>query len=43
MPVEVESMFYVRDVLWHGLGTNVENALSSTEALTEAGLDWNVI
>lgn len=36
-------MFYVRDVPWHGLGTNVEDALSSNEALTAAGLDWNVV
>ncbi len=43
MPAEVESMFYVREVPWHGLGTNVEEALSSNEALTAAGLDWNVI
>ena len=33
----------VREVPWHGLGTNVEEALSSNEALTAAGLDWNVI
>lgn len=43
MPIKVESMFYVRDVPWHGLGTNVEDALSSNEALTAAGLDWNVV
>ena len=43
MPAEVESMFYVREVPWHGLGTNVEEALSSNEALIAAGLNWNVI
>lgn len=43
MPAEVESMFYVRETPWHGLGTNVKNALSSNEALTAAKLDWNVI
>ena len=42
MPAEVESMFYVRETPWHGLGTNVEEALSSEEALAAAGLDWNV-
>ena len=43
MPAEVESMFYVRKTPWHGLGTNVEEALSSEEALVAAGLDWNVV
>lgn len=43
MSAEVESMFYVREVPWHGLGTNVGEALSSNEALTAAGLDWNVM
>jgi phage/plasmid-like protein (TIGR03299 family) len=42
MPAEVESMFYVRKAPWHGLGTRVESALSSEEALVAAGLDWNV-
>lgn len=43
MSAEVESMFYVRKTPWHGLGTNVEEALSSEEALAAAGLDWNVV
>ena len=44
MSANVETMFYVgRKVPWHGLGKQVENALSSEEALTLAGLDWNVI
>ena len=43
MPAEVESMFYVRETPWHGLGTRVEEALSSEEALIAAGLDWNVV
>ena len=43
MPAEVESMFYVRETPWHGLGTRVEEALSSEEALAAAGLDWNVV
>lgn len=43
MPAEVESMFYVRETPWHGLGTNVEQALNSADALHTAGLDWNVI
>ena len=43
MSAEVETMFYVRETPWHGLGTRVEEALSSKEALVAAGLDWNVV
>lgn len=43
MAANVESMFYVRNTPWHGLGTRVSETLSSREALTAAGLDWNVI
>ena len=42
MPKETGNIFYVRETPWHGLGTNVEGALSSREALATAGLDWNV-
>jgi len=38
----VESMFYVRQVPWHGLGVNVEKAPTSEDALHFAGLDWRV-
>jgi phage/plasmid-like protein (TIGR03299 family) len=40
---EVESMFSTRVTPWHGLGTIVNEALNSREALREAGLDWDVI
>ena len=43
MSAEVETMFYTREKPWHGLGTMVEEAPSSEEALVLAGLDWNVI
>ena len=43
MAASVENMFYVRETPWHGLGTRVNEVLKSKEALTEAGLDWNVI
>lgn len=43
MAANVESMFYVRETPWHGLGTRVQEAPSSSEALIKAGLDWNVI
>ena len=39
----VENMFYVRQVPWHGLGIRVEEAPSSDEAIRIAGLDWKVI
>jgi phage/plasmid-like protein (TIGR03299 family) len=42
MAANVESMFYVRQTPWHGLGEKVENALTSKEALEKAGLNWNV-
>lgn len=42
MPANVETMFYVREKPWHGLGTRVETAPSSIDALVLAGLDWMV-
>lgn len=42
MSASVETMFYVRETPWHGLGTRVEEAPNSIEALRLAGLDWNV-
>lgn len=43
MSANVESMFYVRQTPWHGLGIKVEEALSSRKALELSGLNWNVI
>lgn len=43
MSAEVETMMYVREKPWHGLGTMVEQAPSSADALRLAGLDWTVI
>lgn len=43
MAANVESMFYVRETPWHGLGTRVKEAPSSKDALVYAGLDWKVI
>ena len=48
MPAEVETLMYVsnesngRFVPWHGLGTAVEEAPNSKEAIRIAGLDWKV-
>lgn len=42
MAANVESMMYVREVPWHGLGTRVEEAVTSADALRIAGLDWTV-
>lgn len=42
MPAEVETMFYVREKPWHGLGTEVQEALTSEQALELSGLDWEV-
>lgn len=43
MSANVETMFYVRETPWHGLGTRVLEAPSSREALIAAGLDWDVV
>ncbi|MCC8152416.1 MAG: DUF945 domain-containing protein [Lachnospiraceae bacterium] len=42
MAANVESMFYVRETPWHGLGTKVMQAPDSKNALKMAGLDWMV-
>lgn len=43
MAANVETMFSTREKPWHGLGTVVEEAPASADALRLAGLDWNVI
>lgn len=42
MAANVETMMYVREKPWHGLGTKVEEAPTSADALHLAGLDWTV-
>ena len=42
MAANVETMMYVREVPWHGLGTKVDEAPTSADALRLAGLDWEV-
>lgn len=43
MAANVESMFYVRQTPWYGLGTRVIEAPNSKNALKLAGLDWSVV
>lgn len=43
MAANLESIFYVRETPWHGLGTKVMEAPASREALQIAGLDWKVL
>ena len=43
MSANVETMFYVREKPWHGLGTEVQEAPTSIDALTLAGLEWEVV
>ncbi len=43
MSANVETMFYTRVTPWHDLGTRVEEAPGSKEALALAGLDWKVV
>lgn len=42
MPANVETMFSVREVPWHGLGTIVDKAPNSKFAIELAELDWRV-
>lgn len=42
MPAAVDTMFYVRETPWHGLGTKLTNAPSIPEAIKAAGLEWEV-
>lgn len=42
MAANVETMFSVREKPWHGIGTVVQDAPCSREAVQLAGLDWLV-
>lgn len=42
MSANVETMMYVREKPWHGLGTMVEDAPDSISAIKLAGLNWDV-
>ena len=42
MAHEIETMFFKGETPWHGLGVQVNHALTSDEAIKQAGLDWGV-
>ena len=42
MPHNVETMFSAVETPWHRLGVVTDSALTSSEAIVQAGLDWNV-
>jgi len=43
MAANVETMFYVGETPWHGLGQKIDTAPTSEDAIKVAGLDWDVI
>ena len=43
MAANLETIFYTREKPWHGLGTRVEKAPCSADALRLARLDWQVM
>lgn len=42
MSADIEKMFSVREVPWHGISVIVDEAPTSEEALRLSGLDWDV-
>lgn len=43
MAHEFESGFFVAQGAWHGLGTTLQQAPTTRDAVVQAGLDWRVI
>ena len=39
---ENDSAMYFKNPAWHGLGNVVESDVSTSEALVESGLNWDV-
>jgi len=42
MPAVVENMMFVGATPWHGLGNQVDANIGIEDAITSAGLDWEV-
>lgn len=42
MPAAVDTMFYVKETPWHGLGERFEDAPTISEAIEASGLEWEV-
>lgn len=42
MAHQIESMFFMGETPWHGLGNRVTEALTVEQAIKQAGLDWAV-
>lgn len=42
MVAAVETMFYVGETPWHGLGEKLESAPTVHDAIVQSGLDWEV-
>lgn len=43
MAHEIENLFYVNEVPWHGLGIKLEDPPTIEDAIIQAGLDWEVV
>lgn len=43
MAANVETMMYVGETPWHGLGREIDHFVTSEEAIKFAGLDWDVM
>jgi len=42
MSHQIESMFFVGETPWHGLGNRIDDAPSIADGIKKAGLDWSV-